>query len=56
MFNAIKKYLANPNSKGASGKNSKKSSFFDLAKQHIAKTKGPKENLGLNVDKILYGK
>ncbi|MDP4007919.1 MAG: hypothetical protein Q8P68_01890 [Candidatus Peregrinibacteria bacterium] len=34
----------------------KKKTLFDLAKKHICKTRGKKEDLALNTDKILYGK
>ena len=34
----------------------KKKSFLDLAKKHICKTGGKKQDLATNTDKILYGK
>ncbi|MEI7510899.1 MAG: hypothetical protein WCJ84_01935 [Candidatus Peregrinibacteria bacterium] len=30
--------------------------FYDIAKKHIVKSEGSKENIALNIDTILYGK
>lgn len=54
-FTVSKKYQANINL-DSSVKTKKAKTFWDLAKKHIVKGSGKKENLALSVDNILYGR
>ena len=54
-LSVIKKYRVNTNL-FSSNKTNKSKSFWDLAKKHIVTSTGKKEDLALNLDKILYGK